>query len=81
VSGMKGLDEIESRLTDMDRPLTTVRTDDLRTLISACRAAGEFAEACERQRAIHHWLEARTKFMRALRPLRDGRLRAMGKAA
>lgn len=61
---------------ELDRPLTMVRSDDLRTLFDLAEAALEFADVIDSRAGAATHLEARSRFVRACRPLRDEPARA-----
>lgn len=65
------LDAIEARVSDMDRPLTMVRSDDLRALLDFARAGMEFTAAIQERAGVAGHLEARTKFVCAARHLAE----------
>ena len=65
------LEAIKARVPDLDRPLTMVRSDDLRTLFDLAEAALEFADVIDSRAGAAVQLDARSRFVRACRPLRD----------
>ena len=68
----RGIDAIEARVPNLDKPLTMIRSDDLRALLAFARAGIAYAESMDTRRHIAQQLEDRTVFVRAAKALRDG---------